>query len=240
MPANSGGFRPITVIAPEGCIFNPRFPAATQIRFTPINRVADLILQALAPVMPERTSAGNSAQLNGMYMSGTYRGRQLLDHVEVDEGSYGGRPGKDGMDAVDCLSANIRNQPIEDIEMHLPFRFHRYELIEREFGHGKLARRHERRARLRVPHAGRDDPTESERHADIDPPPGVFGGTPGRPGRFWHAPHDGTQERMYSKVNALPLRRRATGWSSRASRAAATATRSTASRPSCSTTASTS
>ena len=41
------------------------------------------------------------------------------------------------MDAVDCLSANIRNQPIEDLEMHLPFRFHRYELIEQEFGHGR-------------------------------------------------------------------------------------------------------
>jgi N-methylhydantoinase B len=201
IPANSGGFRPITVIAAEGTIFNPKFPAATQIRFNPINRVADLILQALAPVMPERTTAGNSAQLNGMYMSGTYPDGSYWITIEVDEGSYGGRPGKDGMDAVDCLSANIRNQPIEDLEMHLPFRFHRYKLIEREFGHGKWRG---------GTSAGRDYAfltpaqvtTESERHADIDPPPGVFGGTPGRPGRFWHVHEDGTRERRYSKVNA--------------------------------------
>lgn len=201
VPGNSGGFRPITVIAPEGTIFNPRFPAATQIRFNPINRVADLILQALAPVMPERTTAGNSAQLNGMYMSGTYEDGSYWITIEVDEGSYGGRPGKDGMDAVDCLSANIRNQPIEDIEMHLPFRFYRYELIEQDFGHGEW-----RGGTSAVRDYAFLTPsvvtTESERHADVDPPPGVFGGTAGRPGRFWHHRADGTRERMYSKVNA--------------------------------------
>jgi N-methylhydantoinase B len=201
VPANSGGFRPITVVAPEGCMFNPRFPAATQIRFTPANRVADLILQALAPVMPERTSAGNSAQLNGMYMSGTHADGSYWITVEVDEGSYGGRPGKDGMDAVDCLSANIRNQPIEDLEMHLPFRFYRYELIEQEFGHGRW-RGGTSAVRDYAWLTGGMISTESERHADVDPPPGVFGGTPGRPGRFWHHRTDGTRERMYSKVNA--------------------------------------
>ena len=201
IPGNSGGFRPITVIAPEGTIFNPRFPAATQIRFNPINRVADLILQALAPVMPGRTTAGNSAQLNGMYMSGVYPDGSYWITIEVDEGSYGGRPGKDGMDAVDCLSANIRNQPIEDLEMHLPFRFHRYELIEQEFGHGKW-RGGTSAVRDYAFLTPAQVTTESERHADVDPPPGVFGGTPGRPGRFWHVHGDGTRERLYSKVNA--------------------------------------
>ena len=201
IPANSGGFRPITVIAPEGTIFNPRFPAATQIRFNPINRVADLILQALAPVIPDRATAGNSAQLNGMYMSGVYPDGSYWITIEVDEGSYGGRPGKDGMDAVDCLSANIRNQPIEDLELHLPFRFYRYELIEQEFGHGRwrggtsAVREYEFLTPAQVT-------TESERHADIDPPPGVFGGTSGRPGRFWHVRGDGSRQRLYSKVNA--------------------------------------
>ncbi|MGB3096778.1 MAG: hydantoinase B/oxoprolinase family protein [Candidatus Deferrimicrobiaceae bacterium] len=201
IPANSGGFRPITVIAPEGTIFNPKFPAATQIRFNPINRVADLILQALAPVMPDRATAGNSAQLNGMYMSGTYPDGSYWITIEVDEGSYGGRPGKDGMDAVDCLSANIRNQPIEDLELHLPFRFHRYELIEREFGHGTY-RGGTSAVRDYAFLTPAQVTTESERHAEIDPPPGVFGGTPGRPGRFWHVREDGSEERLYSKVNA--------------------------------------
>ena len=36
--------------------------------------------------------------------------------MEIFEGSYGGRHGMDGMDAVDTLYANTRNNPIEDIE----------------------------------------------------------------------------------------------------------------------------
>ena len=36
----------------------------------------------------------------------------------------------DGMDTVDTLYANTRNNPIEDIESHLPLRVDRYELRE--------------------------------------------------------------------------------------------------------------
>jgi N-methylhydantoinase B len=42
--------------------------------------------------------------------------------MELMEGSYGGRFGMDGMDAVDTLYANTRNNPVEDIESHIPLR----------------------------------------------------------------------------------------------------------------------
>jgi N-methylhydantoinase B len=58
------------------------------------------------------------------------RGEQHWVHMEIFEGSYGGRHGADGMDAVDTLYANTRNNPIEDIESHLPLRVDRYELRE--------------------------------------------------------------------------------------------------------------
>jgi N-methylhydantoinase B/oxoprolinase/acetone carboxylase alpha subunit len=48
--------------------------------------------------------------------------------MDIQEGSYGGRPGKDGLDAVDTLYANTRNNPVEDIESHYPLRVTRYEL----------------------------------------------------------------------------------------------------------------
>ena len=57
--------------------------------------------------------------------------------MEIFEGSYGGRHGMDGMDAVDTLYANTRNNPIEDIESHLPLRVRRYELREGVCGAGK-------------------------------------------------------------------------------------------------------
>jgi N-methylhydantoinase B len=61
--------------------------------------------------------------------SGTVK-EQPWVHMEILEGSYGGRHGLDGMDAVDTLYANTRNNPVEDIESHLPLRVNRYELRE--------------------------------------------------------------------------------------------------------------
>ena len=61
VPSNQGSFRPIDVIAPEGSIFNPRFPAAAEARFSQINRVIDLIYKALSPVLPDEIIAGSSA-----------------------------------------------------------------------------------------------------------------------------------------------------------------------------------
>jgi len=57
--------------------------------------------------------------------------------MEILEGSYGGRQGIDGMDAVDTLYANTRNNPIEDIESHLPLRVSRYELRDQAPAKGK-------------------------------------------------------------------------------------------------------
>jgi N-methylhydantoinase B len=58
-------------------------------------------------------------------------------YMDITEGSYGGRPGKDGMDAIDSLYANTRNNPIEDIESHYPLRVKRYELCEGPAGPGR-------------------------------------------------------------------------------------------------------
>src|SRR5207237_4596 len=64
-------------------------------------------------------------------------GSQYWVYMDITEGSYGGRAGKDGMDAVDTLFANTRNNPIEDIESHYPLRVTRYELITDRGGAGK-------------------------------------------------------------------------------------------------------
>lgn len=49
-------------------------------------------------------------------------------YIEVNETSYGGRPSKDGLDAVDCLMADTRNNPIEELELRNPMRCLEYEL----------------------------------------------------------------------------------------------------------------
>jgi N-methylhydantoinase B len=128
VPQNSGLTRPITIIAPEGSLANPRFPAPVIARFCPGNQLADTVMKALGQAVPGQISAG-IGNLRVVAFSGLEAGNHWV-HMEILEGSYGGRRGLDGMDAVDTLYANTRNNPIEDIETHLPLRVERYELRE--------------------------------------------------------------------------------------------------------------
>ncbi len=135
VPANSGLFRPIRITAPDGCLANPRFPAPVIARFCPGNIVADTVMRALAPLVPENVSAG-VGNLKVVSYSGLRDGGHWV-YMDIQEGSYGGRYGKDGLDAVDTLYANTRNNPIEDIESHYPLRVTRYELNVDTAGPGK-------------------------------------------------------------------------------------------------------
>jgi len=126
IPQNSGLTRPIEIIAPKGCLANPIFPAPVIARFCPGNALADTVMKALAQAVPTQVSAG-IGNLRVIAFSGLNDGKHWV-HMEILEGSYGGRHGLDGMDAVDTLYANTRNNPIEDIESHLPIRVDRYEL----------------------------------------------------------------------------------------------------------------
>ena len=128
IPQNEGSFRPIAVTAPKGSIFNPIFPVAAEARFAPIQRVVDCIIKALAPVVPNNVTAGNSASLSFGAYSGLRENGDIWVFLEVNEGSYGGRPASDGPDSIDNLLANTRNNPIEDLGMHLPLICDRYEL----------------------------------------------------------------------------------------------------------------
>jgi len=136
VPQNDGITRPVHVDAPKGSIANPRFPAPTIARFCPGNRIADLTLKALAEVIPERTCAG-IGNLKVSTFSGVTEDDEYWVHMDITSGSYGGRPTRDGLDAVDTLYANTRNNPIEDIESHFPLRVTRYELREDKEGAGE-------------------------------------------------------------------------------------------------------
>ena len=58
IPQNSGLTRPITIVAPKGRLANPIFPAPVIARFCPGNALADTVMKALAPAVPEQVSAG--------------------------------------------------------------------------------------------------------------------------------------------------------------------------------------
>ncbi|MCM2533320.1 hydantoinase B/oxoprolinase family protein [Neobacillus pocheonensis] len=135
-PQNSGLIRPISIIAPKGTLCNPIFPAPTIARFNSGNIVADTLMKALAQVVPHQVSAG-VGNLQVVAFSGKNEDENYWVYMDIMEGSYGGRYGKDGMDAVDTLYANTRNNPIEDIESHYPLRVNRYELRDNDSAPGK-------------------------------------------------------------------------------------------------------
>ena len=181
VPSNEGSFRPIEVIAPIGSIYNPKYPAAAEARFTQVNRAIDLIYKALAPVLPNEIIAGSSASLSFAAYSGIRPSGDYWVFLEVNEGAYGGRPRSDGPDSIDNLMANTRNNPLEDLGMHLPMICDRYELRDDVLpGAGRY------RGGIGVVKSQRILTDgfithENERHHDI--PWGIFGGWSGATGK---------------------------------------------------------
>ena len=138
VPQNEGMLAPVNVVAPKGSIFNPNYPRACFARFCQVQRAVDLVLRGLAPVVPNQITAGNSADLHFISYSGYVADEgEYWVYLEVDEGSYGGRPDRDAMDSVDNLMANTRNNPIEELEWRFPMRTDRYELRDEPAAAGK-------------------------------------------------------------------------------------------------------
>lgn len=199
IPQNSGLTRPIEIIAPRGCLANPIFPAPVIARFTPGNQLADTVMKALAEAVPEQVSAG-IGNLKVIAFSGLREETHWV-HMEIFEGSYGGRFAKDGMDAVDTLYANTRNNPIEDIESHLPMRVTRYELREDTCGAGRTRGGV---GAIRAFQFLEDGGFSVEGEGHKFPPWGFLGGAQGKPAELHLIHPDGSDEALVSKVPYRP------------------------------------
>ncbi len=117
-------------------------------------------------------------------------------HVEINEGSYGGRCGKDGLDAIDVLTVNSRNTPIEETDWLFPLRTERYELRDLPPAPGRW------RGGIGIVRTNRFTEggaftTETDRAKDA--PSGLFGGSDGHPLRLVKVDADGTEHDIDSK-----------------------------------------
>src|SRR5262245_13638474 len=136
---NAGLARPLTVTAPDGTILNCKHPAAVNGRVQTCQRVADLILGALAQAVPQRVSACT----NSSCCVATFSGEMPKDgtiwvYVETMGGGAGARPIKDGLDGVHVHVTNTSNLPVEALELEYPLTLMRYELIDGSGGAGKF------------------------------------------------------------------------------------------------------
>ncbi len=136
---NAGLARPLTVTAPEGTILHCKHPAAVNGRVQTCQRVADLILGALAQAVPARVSACT----NSSCCVATFSGEMPKDgtiwvYVETMGGGAGARPTKDGLDGVHVHVTNTSNLPVEALELEYPLTLLRYELVDGSGGAGKF------------------------------------------------------------------------------------------------------
>jgi N-methylhydantoinase B len=140
IPPNGGEHRPLTVIAPEGTVFNPLAPAACFVGWVSSVRLSDMIMSALAPALPDRIPAENGGDLMGVLA--------FLEHPDTgrwvffwDDGGigHGARADRDGMNAlIHPMSAGIEYLPAELLETRMPVLKHRHELETDSGGPGRF------------------------------------------------------------------------------------------------------
>ena len=134
---NSGLTRPLSVSAPEGSILNCRHPAAVEGRIAASQRVADVVLGALAQAMPGKVAAAGNGCCTGATFSGTRPDGSIWVYLETIGGGGGGRPSADGLSGVQVHLTNTSNLPVEALEMEYPISILRYELVDGSAGAGR-------------------------------------------------------------------------------------------------------
>jgi N-methylhydantoinase B len=169
IPANAGAYRPIRVIAPEGCLLNARSPAAVVGgNVETSSRVADVVLGAFGRALGQGT------------MNNVTLGDDEVTYYETIGGGQGACADADGPSGVHVAMSNTLNTPIEALELEFPMRMVEYSLRRGSGGAGRfrggdgVVREIEALAPLHYSLI-----TERRRHA----PPGADGGEPGARGR---------------------------------------------------------
>ena len=198
VPNNAGIYRCVTIAAPEGSILNPRMPAPVAARALTGYRVVDAVLGAMAAIVPKLVMAagegGNTVVCFGGYEAGSQTPFILVDMIN---GAWGGRAGKDGIEGVTNPSQNMSNMPVETLEARYPIRIEEYGLREDSCGPG------EHRGGLGLVRQYRllADEAVLQLRADRakNPPYGLFGGGAAAPSRNILDP-DGRAEELPSKL----------------------------------------
>ena len=115
-PPSAGAYRPIEVIAPEGCLLNARFPAAVATgNVETSSRVADLTIAALAGA--RSVPAQGQGTMNNLTLAGAD-----FTYYETLGGGQGACPDADGPSAIHVAMSNTLNTPVEALETEFPLR----------------------------------------------------------------------------------------------------------------------
>jgi N-methylhydantoinase B len=195
-----GTFQCLKVVVPEGSVVSAQEPAACQFYFTPLGLLIDLIVEALAPAIPQHVAAAHYGDSMMLYLIGS-------DFVcaEANNGGWGGNEYGDGESALaNVVLGDSRNLPVELIESKYPVSVRRYML---ECDSGGPGKHRGGLGTIRELRADADDVVLSlwfERSKT--PAWGLLGGEAGRPPGVTIFP-DTPEEIERMKVSRLPFAR---------------------------------
>jgi N-methylhydantoinase B len=203
VPATAGLMRSIQLIAPSGTVVNATTPAAVAGgNVETSQRIVDVLLRALAKVVPERIPAASSGTMNNLTIGGM-DDRSILPvpfaYYETIAGGSGASSAHDGVSGIHTHMTNSLNTPAEALEYAYPFRITRYALRQDSGGEGK--------------HRGGDGivrEIEVQTDATVTVlsdrrelrPYGLAGGGDARPGRTSVLRQDGSVEFLAAKSSA--------------------------------------
>jgi N-methylhydantoinase B len=130
-PPCAGAYRPIEIVAPEGCLLNARFPAAVAAgNVETSSRVADLTIAALAGARP--VPAQGQGTMNNLTLAG-----EGFTYYETLGGGQGACPDIEGPSAIHVAMSNTLNTPVEALETEFPLRVRELALRRGSGGDGQ-------------------------------------------------------------------------------------------------------
>jgi len=179
-PVNEGSFGALKVIIPEGNVMMARYPAPMAGWSVILPTVVDTVFRALADAMPDQVAAGHFGILGiPVVFFGTDpdSGRPFVTQ-SIEGGGWGGRPFEDGESAcVSICQGDVRNSPIENIELKVPLVVEERAYLPDSAGPGRYRGGFGIRVRLRSLAEGRWNLGQSKRRSFL--PWGLQGGGSG-------------------------------------------------------------
>jgi N-methylhydantoinase B len=138
VPPNDGCYRPLSVHVPPGTVLSadPDRPVVGGNHETS-QRVVDAIFKALAPVLPDRVTAGGPTTAGILILGARVRERGWAILYEVHGGGEGASAARDGASAIRVHMSNVMNTPAEVIEAEYPIRIEEQSLRPGSAGTGR-------------------------------------------------------------------------------------------------------
>jgi 5-oxoprolinase (ATP-hydrolysing) len=127
IPLNAGCLKPLTVVVPEGCMLNPRPPAAVVAGNVETSTCVTNALYGALGVM----AAGQCTMNNFTF------GNETHQYYETISGGSGAGPGFDGTSVVQTHMTNSRLTDPEVLEFRFPVRLESYAIRQGSGGRGR-------------------------------------------------------------------------------------------------------